>query len=138
MSLAACPACARHVRRSERACPFCASPLSLPPAPPRVVLPRLGRTASFAFGAALSTTAAACSPTAPADAGTDVGMDDVGYNDVAVYGGPDAGEPDAPPADAPSDVPSDAAVDAPTNDAATNTDAGEDAGGIIPAYGAPP
>lgn len=143
MSLAACPSCARHVRRSETTCPFCKSALALPAAPARAPLPRLGRTATFAFGAALTTTAAACStPSTPAE---DTGVDDVGYNDVAVYGGPDGGPSDAgviaedtggpaPAYGAPPD-------DAPPEDAGTpsNTDAGIDAGGGVgPLYGAPP
>lgn len=145
MSLAACPGCARHVRRTETACPFCAAPLSLPPAPPRVTLPRMGRTATFAFGAALSTTAAACStPTTVEDTGPD--LEDVGFNDVAAYGGPDAGPGDTgtPTPDAPEAA--DAGIDAgepigplyggPPDDAGIrNEDTG---GGSVPLYGGPP
>ena len=49
-----CPACNRHVRQSESSCPFCSAPLSLADAP-AAVLPRgrLGRAATFAFGATL-------------------------------------------------------------------------------------
>lgn len=50
-----CPSCRRHVRKHEPACPFCAAELALAdlPAP---VLPRarLGRAATFAFGATLA------------------------------------------------------------------------------------
>lgn len=53
--LVPCPACSRHVRKNETACPFCATELSLahlpPPALPRS---RLGRAATFAFGATLA------------------------------------------------------------------------------------
>ena len=49
-----CPGCNRHVRQAESSCPFCSAALSLAhlPAPP---LPRtrLGRAATFAFGATL-------------------------------------------------------------------------------------
>lgn len=50
-----CPACNRHVRQSESSCPFCSSALSLLEAPP-AELPRtrLGRAATFAFGATLA------------------------------------------------------------------------------------
>jgi hypothetical protein len=58
-----CPGCQRHVRTTEQSCPFCSVALSLEntPAP---VLPatRLGRYATFAFGATLvgATALAAC------------------------------------------------------------------------------
>lgn len=52
--LVPCPNCARHVRQSEAACPFCSVELALhhlsPPVLPRG---RLGRAATFAFGASL-------------------------------------------------------------------------------------
>lgn len=52
--LVPCPSCARHVRQSEAMCPFCSVELALehlsPPPLPRV---RLGRAATFAFGASL-------------------------------------------------------------------------------------
>lgn len=52
--LVPCPNCARHVRQTEAACPFCSVELALqhlsPPALPRG---RLGRAATFAFGASL-------------------------------------------------------------------------------------
>jgi hypothetical protein len=53
--LTPCPGCQRHVRKTETSCPFCAQALALAdlPAP---VLPRsrLGRAATFAFGATLA------------------------------------------------------------------------------------
>jgi hypothetical protein len=61
--LVPCPSCARHVRQSEPACPFCSVQLALghvsPPALPRS---RLGRAATFAFGASLvgATSLVAC------------------------------------------------------------------------------
>jgi hypothetical protein len=49
-----CPGCHRHVRQAETSCPFCSAALSFADAP-APVLPRtrLGRAATFAFGATL-------------------------------------------------------------------------------------
>lgn len=59
--LVPCPACQRHVRKHETACPFCTVELALAHLPPPV-LPRsrLGRAATFAFGASLVGAALAC------------------------------------------------------------------------------
>jgi hypothetical protein len=58
-----CPSCSRHVRASEQECPFCGEALSLAgiPAPP-LPTTRLGRAATFAFGATLigATSIVAC------------------------------------------------------------------------------
>jgi hypothetical protein len=53
--LVPCPSCRRHVRKHEPACPFCATELSLAQLP-SPVLPRsrLGRAATFTFGATLA------------------------------------------------------------------------------------
>jgi hypothetical protein len=53
--LVPCPSCRRHVRKHESACPFCSTELSLAHLPPPV-LPRsrLGRAATFTFGATLA------------------------------------------------------------------------------------
>ena len=52
--LVPCPECSRHVRVSETACPFCALPLDLAGTPePQLPRTRLGRAATFAFGATL-------------------------------------------------------------------------------------
>ncbi|HEU4613345.1 MAG TPA: hypothetical protein VFS15_14740 [Kofleriaceae bacterium] len=69
-----CPRCHRHVKVSEAACPFCASPLATAfasralRAAPRA---RLGRAATFAFGV-VAMTQGACGDnetvTPPADA----------------------------------------------------------------------
>jgi hypothetical protein len=77
--LTPCPECQRHIRKTETQCPFCAAAVSLahiaPPAMPRM---RLGRAATFAFGASVVgvTALIACD------------SDDGGA--VAVYGGPPA------------------------------------------------
>jgi hypothetical protein len=144
--LCACPACDRHVRVSEAACPFCGSALSdafrtAPvPQPPGV---RLTRAALFAFGAGSLGFAPGCTSTttpeplygAPpyTDSGSNDAADDgpIGIVDAA-YGGPpiDAPAPlyGAPPGDAGPDT----GADAGGNDAATDAPIG------MAAYGGPP
>jgi len=57
--LVPCPECSRHVRVSETECPFCALPLDLSGTPePQLPRARLGRAATFAFGATLASVAA--------------------------------------------------------------------------------
>jgi hypothetical protein len=78
-----CPSCGRHVRRTETACPFCAGAIAFRDAPlPRLPEVRLGRAATFAFGAAVATSVAACSgsvtpaygaPAIDASSGVDAG-----------------------------------------------------------------
>jgi hypothetical protein len=69
--LTPCPECQRHVRKSEARCPFCAAALSLAHLP-SPVLPRkrLGRAATFAFGASVvgATALVACGDTESDDA----------------------------------------------------------------------
>jgi len=55
-----CDACARHVRATDAACPFCRAPVA-PSAPHAMPTERLSRAALFVFGAAMSS--AACVPT---------------------------------------------------------------------------
>jgi hypothetical protein len=73
--LESCPACARHVRRGERACPFCGAAVQFFVSVPayRLKTP-LRRSQSRAFGAALAAAgvAFACEST----------------NAVAIYGAP--------------------------------------------------
>lgn len=124
IQLLPCPSCSRHVRASERACPFCAAALDTAAASARLApapTSRLGRAATFAFGAAVATTlqVSGC-------AESETRMPDAGTIDGAigpVYGGP------------PTDAGADAGRD---EDASAEVDAGEDAGGPAPAYGAPP
>ena len=55
MTLVTCPACQRHVRRTERCCPFCSTqvPAEVTSAPePRLPIARLGRAALAMFAAA--------------------------------------------------------------------------------------
>lgn len=79
-----CPACDRHVRSTERTCPFCTTALGAQRSVPTLPLPGagLGRLALFTF--ALSASLAGCgeparpattnAPAAPIDA-TDAGAD---------------------------------------------------------------
>jgi len=48
-----CPACARHVRSSEAACPFCDATLPEPTTTTSSSVVRAGRAAMFIAGAAL-------------------------------------------------------------------------------------
>jgi hypothetical protein len=76
-----CPECQRHIRKTESTCPFCGESVSLGHLPAHV-LPRkrMGRAATFAFGATVvgATAIVSCSD------GSDVD------NGVAVYGAPPA------------------------------------------------
>lgn len=117
-ALTPCPSCGRHVRLTERACPFCATAIDLRSVAPRALpTQRLGRAALVTFGAIAMVTAPGCGTatqpddgghdayvggavdaygapadawSAPVDAGTDGGA-------VAAYGGPmfDANLPDS-------------------------------------------
>jgi hypothetical protein len=148
--LLACPACARHVRVDEDACPFCCADLpswfrntALPAAPAA----RLSRAALHALRvSALSVTTAACGgttvmppygqPPAPIDSG--LGEEDAGTTEAA--------QPDVNgPSDAMSDVsgPGEAstAMDAGAEEAARpdangSSDARSDVF-IAPPYGIP-
>jgi predicted RNA-binding Zn-ribbon protein involved in translation (DUF1610 family) len=79
-TLTACPSCARHLRASEPACPFCGAKLA--ERSPRIrALPtkRLARAAIFSFGAALAAAAPGCGNSHRTDdAGTD--EEDAGYD----------------------------------------------------------
>ena len=128
-----CPSCARHVRRTESACPFCRGALAFADAPlPRLPEVRLGRAATFAFGAAVATSVAACSGSA-----------------VPAYGAPaiDTGMVDSGgTTDAASSVDAGTTVDAADVDTGSMAaaygispiDAGLDTGGSSSDYGAPP
>jgi len=120
-ALIPCQSCARHVRATESACPFCAAALPVSARSVQRALPkaRLGRAATFAFGAAaLAVSAAACGDddgddtTPPADLGTDSSVRDLGTSD--------SGTPD--------------------EDLGTAADLGteQDLGGVGPLYGGPP
>lgn len=117
-----CPGCTRHVRALESVCPFCgeALPLSLRQRTPRLPARRLGRSATFAFGAALA--ASACSEAHGGGDGQDAS--------VTVDGGSSSGEADAGAGEADAGAGEQDAAPAPI-------DAGPDSGGVAPAYGTP-
>jgi hypothetical protein len=126
--LSSCPACARHVRVSEAACPFCGAALSdafrARPAP-RSPAARLSRSALYALGMGTVTLAAACSSSSSPG-----GTEDAG---------PPVADAGAPVADAAKGGASEAGVATPAYGASPH-DAGEapyDAGGVVAAYGAP-
>lgn len=158
-ALVPCPACDRHVRASEAACPFCNAPLPADLAPRPVVLPprRLGRAAALAFGASL--TLAACANEVVTGAaqggtsgsggstvsnGTGGGSGSGGDIGVPLYGGPfpyDSGSPPPPPADGgdaapPGDGGGDDAGPLDDGGGAPPHDGGYE-GGIAPPYGIP-
>lgn len=97
--LVPCNGCGRHVRASERDCPFCGDAVdATQPVPGRPTV-RLGRAATFAFGAALAAASASgCGEShqrgedASAEEGEDAGAEE----------GEDAGAI-APPYGAPPD-----------------------------------
>jgi hypothetical protein len=152
--LVACPACARHVRVNEPACPFCRVelPSSLremtAPPPPSV---RLSRAALYALRAgALSATTVACGGAVT----TSGGNEDSGHRDSASIADVARGEPppDAnfavpyglpPLPDAGSSgipAPDASAPDASQHDAAPKDAEGRDVVLMFPPppYGAPP
>jgi hypothetical protein len=122
-----CPACARHVKRSETSCPFCSASIALEGVAARArPTQRMGRAATFAFGAAVATSLAACSG-ATTPTGTDANTSiDSGVSPL--YGGP----PDADATDAGTDTGGPGPMYG-----APPIDSGVDAGGPAPAYGGP-
>ena len=82
--LTPCPECQRHVRKNEARCPFCGEALSLSHLPsPALPTRRLGRAATFAFGAGIvgATALVSCG-----------GQDEShGVLPVPLYGGPPSG-----------------------------------------------
>lgn len=105
------------MRVVETACPFCAAAISLDQTARPMPTQRLGRAATFAFGAALATGALGCGTSTTPGTDANVGMFD------AAYGGP--------PLDAGTDGGLVAAYGGPM------IDAGSDGGNVGPAYGAP-
>jgi hypothetical protein len=69
--LVPCPECSRHVRVSEKECPFCALPLDLAGTPePQLPRGRLSRAATLAFGATLVSASALAACSSDSDTGT--------------------------------------------------------------------
>ncbi|MEQ8454225.1 MAG: hypothetical protein RLO52_01410 [Sandaracinaceae bacterium] len=134
-SLLPCPACQRHVRAAESLCPFCGEtlPMSLRSrVASRAAVPvrRLGRAATFAFGAALAaSTASAC--------GGEVGDEDSGVANDSGTSPSDGGASSDAGSGQDSGTSSDSGTEA---DSGIEADSGvtpEDGGGIAPAYGGP-
>ena len=161
-SLVPCPSCARHVRASERACPFCRSVLSSTLASKAIpgATQRLSRAAAFTFAATLAATGCSDDPAPAADAavldtgsatdtgpstdrGTDTGSatdtgfptDDGGVAPLYGLPAPDSGTAtDTGPTDDGGVAP---LYGLPAPDSGTGQDAGED-GSIGVRYGSPP
>src|SRR5678815_4197223 len=94
--LVPCPACARHVRASSTACPFCDAALddAFRTTPPRVIPQRrLARAATYALGAALAFSA--CGPSSSSGGGAGGGGGGGGI--VMPYGAPPDPHPEPPP-----------------------------------------
>lgn len=110
-----CPACTRHIRVTEGACPFCGA--SLPAEFAGQIAPdttrRLGRAAAYTFGAVLAVTGcgASTSPAPPPPTDTGVTLDNGAVTDTGTL--TDQGTP-----------PTDTVI--------------EDRGGLAPPYGIPP
>jgi hypothetical protein len=139
LGLAPCPSCARHLRASEEACPFCGAAVAGKLSPLPGTSKRLTRAAAFAFTASLA-----------AVAGVHCGDDDAGGSSSGktptVDSGADTGPGPAPAYGAPApDAGSDAAADTGVGDAASDAsgdaaDEGGSSGALYgaPLYGAPP
>jgi hypothetical protein len=119
------------VKKAETACPFCGASISLEGAPSRArPTQRMGRAATFAFGAAVATSLAACSG-ATTPTGTDANTSiDSGVSPL--YGGPPEDGGIVPATDAGTDGGAAPAYGAPPEDAGVDA-----AGGPVPAYGGP-
>lgn len=134
-----CPGCARHVRAGEAQCPFCLASIgdATAPAPPTPIA-RLGRSATFAFGAAVAATiqvTGCSSPTTPG--GTDSGIrEDAGAVDAQMAESDAGAEPvDGGPAPLYGGPPTDSGPEGVDAGSGSDVDGG---GGPAPAYGAPP
>jgi hypothetical protein len=106
------------VRDVDARCPFCGAEIAASVRPPRLPARRLGRAATFAFGAVLA--ASACSDTNGPGADASNDQDAGTGGDAAVI--EDAGA-----------TRDDAGVDSGPPDAGTDS-----GGGVAPPYGAPP
>ncbi len=89
-ALQPCLACRRHVRATEASCPFCHAAVT-EVAPRPMPTQRLGRAATFAFGAAVTMSAAGCGQASTPGTDANVVVEtDAGFRglDGAAYGGP--------------------------------------------------
>lgn len=113
-----CAGCQRHVRANEEACPFCGAAVATVPAH-RLPSTRLGRAATFAFGAAL----AAATSTGCTESHEPV-------NDGGGLEEPDAGDD--------ASITDDGSLPFEDSGVAPPYGAPPDDGGIAPVYGGPP
>ena len=150
-----CPDCNRHVRIVDPVCPFCGHALPMAyrtTAAPAGPLARLGRAATFAFGAAVATSVAAgCSSRAEGRGFVDGGMiatdsggggtGDAGSSPMDGGGTTDAGGGGTDGGPAPTDAGTPARDGGRSDAGIPVTDGGpavRDGGGIMPLYGASP
>lgn len=88
--LVPCGGCDRHVRASEASCPFCGAAIDAARPVPGMPDRRLGRAATFAFGAALAAASATgCSDSHTPDDDAGGTVQDAG--DIVEDAGHDAG-----------------------------------------------
>lgn len=141
--LVPCPACERHVRASERVCPFCDAALPLGLASRAIPSPRerLNRSKLAVFGATASLALAACGQTvgngmgdsamADGPVSSDVRVEEVSASDTGLQ--PDVRNP------CEGAVSADYGAPPPPCDAGVPGDSGGPLeGGIAPPYGIPP
>jgi hypothetical protein len=139
--LVPCPSCSRHVRASETECPFCGDVVDFEASPaPALPTSRLGRAATFAFGATLigATSMMACG-------GDSDDGDDGGTGGTVASGGSSGKSGTGGSAGAPNSTGATGAVapayGAPATGGTTGTGGGSNAGTAgspQPLYGAAP
>ena len=139
--LVPCPGCQRHVRQHESSCPFCSVALSLANVPaPLLPRSRLGRAATFAFGATLvgATALVGCGGDSEEGGGeSDAGESSGGSTIGPVYGAPAGGTMNTGGTTSTGGTPSTGGADATGGKPSTggNSNVGGSAG---PVYGSPP
>ncbi|MEZ4224381.1 MAG: hypothetical protein R3B13_25755 [Polyangiaceae bacterium] len=144
--LVPCPSCERHLRVDESSCPFCATAVSFPHAPPDAVRwsdTRLSRSARVALGAAMVTALDGCAsapkrggPPPPPTAGEPVEITEPEPTD------PNQPDPEAPP-DAGAVAPLYGEPGPPPDEGTMRPKYGappppDDPGNVRPLYGVPP
>src|SRR4051812_25681851 len=155
--LVPCPQCSRHVRVAESSCPFCGSALELSAvAAPQLPRTRLGRAATFAFGASIvgATALVSCGGD-DTSTGGDAAAGATGSGGAGVTGGAGGDSTDAAAGSGGGEATGGAGGDS-TGGAGGDNAAGSggvgvlygavpadsgskgDGGGPVPVYGAPP
>jgi hypothetical protein len=136
IQLELCSGCQRHVRVTETACPFCGHALDFATTPaPALPKNRLGRAATFAFGASIVgvTAVVACGgdDTSPTGSGPATS----GSAGAASGSGGSAGAPSGSGGSAGG---TGGAAGAEIGAAGTSGGAVQDSGGVVAMYGTPP